>query len=377
MRILILLALLFSLLFGEIGSVSLLEGRASIKRGLEVIDATLGAKIQEKDFIQTDSNSKLKITFIDNAIITIGKNSTLDVSSYIYDIQNPSNNKTEFAIAKGAFHAITGEVAKINPSKFKLKTKNATIGIRGTEVYGNQERVFCTYGAISVDSFGVSVDIDAGRFVEVFDDKTPSSPRVIENSDFGNINAQLSTTSQDSINSYDNPSTPSATPPQPPSAENSIDSLNQWGYWASEVQNENNSAQIDDVVGITDPSYIQSLINSSSIVNLYFSGSITPSQDVGAITQNSINFDFSFGGGTNTVNGGYDFVSTAFSGSDSFSGSVTKDGFSATQNYNPSANNSVSLDGKFYGKEIDRVAGNISIDNGSSVLMSGTFSATR
>lgn len=377
MKIFILLALLLSLLFGEVGSVSLVEGRVSIKRGLEVLDATLGTKIEERDFIQTESNSKLKITFVDNAIITIGKNSTLDISSYIYDTQNPSNNKTEFGIAKGAFHAITGEVAKINPSKFKLKTKNATIGIRGTEVYGNQDSVFCTYGAITVESFGVSVDIDSGSFVEVFDNQAPSGVKPIGNSDFGSINAQLSTTNQDTTNGYDNPSTIAIAMSQQDNLGGNVDLTHEWEYWASEVQNEQNLAKIDDVVGVTDPSYVLSLINSASIINLHFSGSITPNQDVGAITQNSINFDFSFGGGTNSVTGGYDFASSSYSGSDSFSGSINKDGFNALQVYNSSANNSVSLDGKFYGKEIDRVAGNISIDNGSNVLMSGTFSATR
>lgn len=147
----VLLLFLFSIcLYANIGTISYLEGEVNIQRESISIKANLGEEIKEKDIISTTTNSITKITFEDNSIVTVGKNSTLDIEEYLFDVKD---SKISLNVSKGAFHTITGEIGKLNPSKFKLKTKNATIGIRGTEFYGDQTKIFCTSGAIVVESF--------------------------------------------------------------------------------------------------------------------------------------------------------------------------------------------------------------------------------
>ncbi len=72
-------------LFASIGTVTSLEGKATIQREGKNIIALAGIEIEKKDIVSTELNSKLKITLIDNTIITIGKESTLNIEEYIFD----------------------------------------------------------------------------------------------------------------------------------------------------------------------------------------------------------------------------------------------------------------------------------------------------
>lgn len=385
-KIIFMFLLFVSTLFANIGKITLLEGEAFVKRGGETLRLNLSDQISNNDFIETKTNSKVKITFIDNTIITIGKESSLKIEDYFFDSNNKNSAKTELNVSKGAFHAITGQIGKVNPEKFKLKTKNATIGIRGTEIYGDQNRVFCTQGAIFVNSFGETREISQGFFVNTFDNQIPSQSTPIDQQQFQDVNSNLNNNSlgnNQNSNSFDNPSSPLAFQnSQSPEMNQNQDNQNSWEYWgASNIQDENNNARIDNSISnsiqnsnnssnITDPAYVQNLMdNTTTTTELNFSGTITPNIDVGTISANNINFNFKFGGGTNSVSGGYEFNSSNFNSSDTFNGSISSDGFGA-DGYNS------SLNGKFYGPSIDKVSGNITMDNGSNTL-NGTFSATR
>lgn len=149
----ILLFLLTTLcLFAEVAKVSAVVGDAKIVRLNETIIVKLGTLIEKKDVIQTKSNSKVQLIFKDNTVVTLGKNSALDINEYIFDTKNPKNSQTDFNFFKGAFKTITGKIGKINREKFKLRTKSSTIGIRGTVVLANQDTVLCLSGEISVAS---------------------------------------------------------------------------------------------------------------------------------------------------------------------------------------------------------------------------------
>ena len=311
MKKIILMFLLFvSTLFANIGTITLLEGEAFVKRGEETLRLNISDSISNNDFIETKTNSKVKITFIDNTIITIGKESSLKIEDYFFDSNNKNSAKTELSVSKGAFHAITGQIGKVNPEKFKLKTKNATIGIRGTEIYGDQNRVFCTQGAIFVLSFGETREVSQGFFVNTFDNQIPSQSTPIDQQQFQDVNSRLNTNSlgnNQNPNNFDNPSSPLAFQnSQSPEMNQNQDNQNSWGYWAGPIQDENNNARIDNSISnsiqnsnnssnITDPAYVQNLMdNTTTTTELNFSGTITPNIDVGTISANNINFNFKF-----------------------------------------------------------------------------------
>ena len=187
----ILLLLLPILAYANIGKISVLKGDVTITREGTITKAHMGTTLKKNDFIKTKNNAKVQIVFKDNTIFTIGKNSTLDIADYLYDEAQPTNNKAKFNVLKGAFTSITGRIGKLNKSKFKLKTKSASIGIRGTIVKANQETIMCTEGAITVTTAnGVSINIDAGSKTSVASG-TPTEPQAIETGDEAQMGADV------------------------------------------------------------------------------------------------------------------------------------------------------------------------------------------
>ena len=151
----------------------------------------LEPKLEKKDFISTDKNGKVQIVFNDKTIFTIGKNSTLDIADYLYDESKPKKNKAKFNVLKGAFSSITGKIGKLNKSKFKLKTKSASIGIRGTIVKANQDVVMCTEGAITVETLnGAAVRVEAGQKTTVTSG-TPTAPEPIVEGDVESLDVDI------------------------------------------------------------------------------------------------------------------------------------------------------------------------------------------
>ncbi|BAK70595.1 FecR family protein [Aliarcobacter butzleri] len=389
------LVLLFaSFLFANIGTVSLLEGKATILRNGQTLGANMGDKIENKDVISTQVNSKIKITFIDNTIVTIGKESSLNIEEYIFNTST-KEAKTELNVLKGAFHTITGEIGKVNPDKFKLKTKSASIGIRGTEFYGDENRIVCTQGRIIVLSNSVSVDVPSGNYINIFANQRPSVPLPLENSTLDNIIERLNTNNQSSNNGVDNfnnvPSSPLALEGSTLRTLDNLDNQNSWGNWNenlqalqddknnailnNSIQNGINSTDNNPAVAITDSSYVQSLIDAANSIQLSFSGTISSTElNPGeTIINNSISLDIYLGGGSNSVAGNYDFSTNQLR---NYSGvfvnsTVDKDGFWASD-FSDSF-----IEGKYYGQNISSVGGIIKMQYPGGTTTNGTFSATR
>ena len=97
-KIIFMFLLFVSTLFANIGTITLLEGEAFVKRGEETLRLNISDSINNNDFIETKTNSKVKITFIDNTIITIGKESSLKIEDYFFDSNNKNSAKTELSV---------------------------------------------------------------------------------------------------------------------------------------------------------------------------------------------------------------------------------------------------------------------------------------
>ncbi|MDY0237454.1 MAG: FecR family protein [Campylobacterales bacterium] len=391
-KLLLLLFLTTSYLFASIGSLSLVEGKVFIDRDNSTFEAKLGDGVEKNDLIKTGVNSKARVTFSDDTIVTIGKDSTLDITKYSFD---SSSQEVDLSITKGAFHTITGQIGKINPSKFKLKTKTASIGIRGTEIYGDQTRVACTQGAIFVESFGEVREMGAGSFVDTFGDRAPSSPQPLSNEVLNEIGQGLNTAStmpSGGLDPYEDDSglMEPETGTQPGPEAQGLDTQESWGYWASSASEERDDLLAADGVDnilfadlgeVTDPSYVQSLIEGTEEHQLDFTGIIVPLDGEllsgETIEKSNINISFLFGANNPMFDFNYDFkTSYRTFGGEAYpdTQSVTSSGFSGT------AQSGESISGKFYGPEINAVAGDISMVRSTGPgmeILDGTFKATR
>ena len=179
----IILCLLFATqLWASIGKVSLLKGEASATRDHQMIALATGALLEENDLIKTGENSQIQLVFDDKTVITLGSKSDLDIKEYINDAQNP---RAKFKFTQGTFKSITGKIGKTAPENFKIETKTATIGIRGTTLAGQMgdqpgtpSLFACLSGAIDVTTQGGSVLVNAGFATTILSASQPPSPPV-------------------------------------------------------------------------------------------------------------------------------------------------------------------------------------------------------
>jgi hypothetical protein len=103
--------------------------------GVQVVS---GQPIYLADRISSGTNSGLQIMLLDQTTFTIGPDSFVKIDEFVYD---PSTNvgKVTASLGKGVFRFVTGKIALQNPSNMTVKLPLATIGIRGTMVYGRSD----------------------------------------------------------------------------------------------------------------------------------------------------------------------------------------------------------------------------------------------
>jgi len=344
----ILLLFLPIIAFANIGKITAIKGDISIQRETRIIVATIGFNLERYDFIITKKNSKVQIVFVDKTIFTIGQNSTLDIAEYLYNEKQPSKNKAQFNVLRGSFSSITGRIGKLNRTNFKLKTKSASIGIRGTIVKANQEVVMCTQGAISVTTpNGTTVEVKAGEKTDV-SSGTPTPPAVIKK---GEIKA--------------------------------LESKKEKGTLSNTIKNiQDNSNTLDN------------LRNASSTVNAQYSGQVSGTTTTGGNilenSNNAVKINFALGGGQNTMDGTIKFDTVGSQTWDTeFSGTTSGNTFSSTNidrttvttsNSQSSVDNgSGNVGGSFYGANQESISGNFNLaaPNSNDGTATGTFEATK
>ncbi len=179
MKFFAILLLSFVLLCADVGKIIYTKGDVFILRDKELKPALVGTELKEKDTLTTHKNSLAKLLLTDKSAISIGSNSEFSIETYLFG--EKKNSAARFKARKGVFRIITGNIAKISPDTFKLKTKTVTIGIRGTTFSGiinpQLEHFFCEKGAIYVSSAGVVQDVARGFMSSVKPGKAPGKSR--------------------------------------------------------------------------------------------------------------------------------------------------------------------------------------------------------
>jgi len=116
----------------DIGQVKVVKGTATIERGSETIEATVGARLQATDVVKTAADSSIGITMTDNSLLSAGPNSVLSLDAYAFD---PTTNEGRFdaSLRGGTLAIVSGRLAKQSPDAMTVRTPTATLGVRGTE----------------------------------------------------------------------------------------------------------------------------------------------------------------------------------------------------------------------------------------------------
>ncbi len=165
MKILFILLTAILPLLASIGEVTALTGTAQLSRQAEEIDVNRGLKVLENDLIKTASRSKAQVILNDDTVITIGPE-----SEYLFErFQESGDAEVVMRLKRGFFKAVTGRIGKIAPQRFKIKTKAATIGIRGTQfmahVQDEEEKIGCIQGELIVWTADGEYIVTAGNML--------------------------------------------------------------------------------------------------------------------------------------------------------------------------------------------------------------------
>lgn len=105
---------------------------ATIERQKKIIDGVKGTGVEMNDSLKT-GEGKLGITFIDDTTVQMTENSKLVIDEFVYDPNQKDAGKLAIKVASGTARYASGQIAKNDPSKVKIKTPTATVSVRGTD----------------------------------------------------------------------------------------------------------------------------------------------------------------------------------------------------------------------------------------------------
>lgn len=128
-----------------------LEGEVHVRRANMLMLFKKGMELTAEDVIDSREDGKARIVFHDETVVTVGSNTTFAIEKYIND---EKNSQMQLDSRRGALRVITGKIGKVAPDQFKVKTRTATIGVRGTQfivtIEENKEKFLCTEGVIEL-----------------------------------------------------------------------------------------------------------------------------------------------------------------------------------------------------------------------------------
>lgn len=114
----------------EAGTVTRLQGSAIAIQDANPRVLQLGSKINLGDIISTGPESRLELRMIDDGIFTLGARTNFVVMEY--EFKDKIGGSAVMRLMSGALNAVSGKLAQISPTSFRVETELATIGIRGT-----------------------------------------------------------------------------------------------------------------------------------------------------------------------------------------------------------------------------------------------------
>ncbi len=101
------------------------------------------SNIFKGDTLITDKGARAQIRMKDGALLALRSDSQLKLVEYNYAGREDGNENSLLELLRGGFRTITGAIGRTNKQNYRVKTTNATIGIRGTH-YG---LMLCTAGS--------------------------------------------------------------------------------------------------------------------------------------------------------------------------------------------------------------------------------------
>jgi len=118
-----------------IGTVTRLQGAAEASYQGRQKNLSQNAAIYFGDRISTGPEARVAITLADETEVTLGANASLVVDEFVYTPEQ-STGKLGLQVLQGAFLFVGGKIEGQTRSNVSITTPVATLGIRGTTLWG-------------------------------------------------------------------------------------------------------------------------------------------------------------------------------------------------------------------------------------------------
>ncbi len=116
----------------RVGTFKHVEGEVWIIRAAERRRPGPGDGVGETDRLQTGTVAAASILFKDGTALTMGPNTTMDLSRFSFD-STTQRGHFVLDLLQGSVRVITGLLARVNPDLFKVQTPTSVVGVRGTD----------------------------------------------------------------------------------------------------------------------------------------------------------------------------------------------------------------------------------------------------
>jgi hypothetical protein len=116
----------------DIGRIKTLEGAVTVVRGEARLPATAGMPLQQSDRIVTGRDGAAGITFNDNSMLSLGPETTLDISRFSFGASGQPD-ALDATLHAGTLSAVSGKIVTRSPEAMRIHTPTTILGVRGTE----------------------------------------------------------------------------------------------------------------------------------------------------------------------------------------------------------------------------------------------------
>jgi FecR protein/SPOR domain len=157
----------FSALAGTPGKVEAVVAPAWLERNGLDQPLTPGIEIRDGDVVKTGTGSRAYLALAEGSRVKLGETARFEFK----DSSTPPQGlfRGVFNVAKGAFRFTTGLVGKSRSRDVTIRVATATIGIRGTDVWGraapDSELVALIEGKIDLTRAGQSIQLAPMNFM--------------------------------------------------------------------------------------------------------------------------------------------------------------------------------------------------------------------
>lgn len=148
----------------DVGKVVQLKGMALVHRDSRDIPAKVHLPLQATDVVQTQEQSRTKMFFIDESILTLGPSSKASIKEFI---SSKEGGASVFNLVEGSMRAVVGK------NKFEVHTPTTVAAARGTVI--NFE-----VGKINGVSFTTISVLEGIVCLQGIDPAAPTAPCAVE-----------------------------------------------------------------------------------------------------------------------------------------------------------------------------------------------------